>query len=691
MKKLITLCLALCATAALWAAFTPAAFTVSAGGKQVLFSQGNLQCSGIPKGNYTWAFAENQYDMIGTANVASGTASCSYACESGDCTCFADKIDLFGWSASEPSAFWGINTSTTQTDYWGSFIDWGQKTISNNAPNTYRTLTYDEWNYLLNSRTDADKKKGIARINLSTTEYVNGLILLPDDWTDPEGVTFKSGFGNGSDEVYYTIHQSFTLDQWQKLEAKGAVFLPASGSRFGTVINYVRESGYYWSATPLPTLKSYAHNLYFDPRGSRFDYNHDRLRGQAVRLVKDIKYNITLAAPEHGTLTANTTASPAGETVTLTISSNKSYYVPKTITVLQGTTPVETTAVAGTSYQYTFMMPAGEVTVSVVLEKATSAFTPTAFTVSAGKQVLFSQGNLQCSGVATDTYTWAFAEFQTEMIGSANVSDNKLADKIDLFGWSGRTGSAKWGISTSKTISDYAGSFVDWGTNAIGTSAANTYRTLTKDEWEYLLNTRDNASEKKGVARIHLNGDGSQYANGLILLPDSWELPEGVAFKSGFADSYDAEAYATYQTFTFAQWQKLEAAGAVFLPASAYRLGSDMKDVQTYGNYWSATMAGSDYANYLSFLSNGTNMYSADLCNGQSVRLVREVSSPVTALQPAESIALYTENGRVICTQNFQIFTLTGQNVTELNGQLNGVYIVKIGDKAQKIAVSSKK
>lgn len=152
------------------------------------------------------------------------------------------------------------------------------------------------------------------------------------------------------------------------------------------------------------------------------------------------------------------------------------------------------------------------------------------------------------------------------MIGSANVSDNKLADKIDLFGWSGRIGSAKWGISTSKTISDYAGSFADWGTNAIGTSAANTYRTLTKDEWEYLLNSRDNASEKKGVARIHLNGDGSQYANGLILLPDSWVLPEGVAFKSGFADSYDAEAYATYQTFTFAQWQKLEAAGAVFLP-----------------------------------------------------------------------------------------------------------------------------
>ncbi len=44
MKKLATFLVALCATTALWAAFTPAAFTVSADGKQVYFSQGNLQC-----------------------------------------------------------------------------------------------------------------------------------------------------------------------------------------------------------------------------------------------------------------------------------------------------------------------------------------------------------------------------------------------------------------------------------------------------------------------------------------------------------------------------------------------------------------------------------------------------------------------------------------------------------------------
>ncbi len=78
-----------------------------------------------------------------------------------------------------------------------------------------------------------------------------------------------------------------------------------------------------------------------------------------------------------------------------------------------------------------------------------AAFTPSAFTVAAkGKQVVFSQGNLQCTLSATDT-TWSFAEYQTEMLGGDNISGSSLADKIDLFGWSGSTGTAKWGISTS--------------------------------------------------------------------------------------------------------------------------------------------------------------------------------------------------------------------------------------------------
>ncbi len=242
------------------------------------------------------------------------------------------------------------------------------------------------------------------------------------------------------------------------------------------------------------------------------------------------------------------------------------------------------------------------------------------FSVSAGKQVRFSPGNLQYS---RSTGTWSFAEHQYDMIGDANVSGSALADKIDLFGWSGSTGSAKWGVSTSTDYSDYSGGFVDWGTN-IGDG--KTWYTLTIGEWDYLLYERPNASSLVGVARINLNADGTKYANGLVLLPDNWTCPAGVTFKSGFASEYSVQAYADYQTFTVSDWQKLESAGAVFLPASGTRYGSIVDNVQYDGRYWSATPYDSVYAYCLGFYSD--RAYTSSNWNrnfGQAVRLVQDL------------------------------------------------------------------
>ncbi len=55
-----------------------------------------------------------------------------------------------------------------------------------------------------------------------------------------------------------------------------------------------------------------------------------------------------------------------------------------------------------------------------------------------------------------------------------------------------------------------------------------------------------------------------------------------------------------------------------------------------------------------------------------------------------QTAAFFAENGRIVCDGEFQIFDLLGRNVTRLNGSLNGVYIVKVGEKAQKVVVSSK-
>ena len=258
---------------------------------------------------------------------------------------------------------------------------------------------------------------------------------------------------------------------------------------------------------------------------------------------------------------------------------------------------------------------------SLAAQESPESFLGGLFSVSADKQVRFSKGNLRCTINGTDT-AWVFAAHQYDMLGTANVNGSVLANTIDLFGWSGSTATAKWGISTSSNNDDYSGDFADWGQN-IGDGT--TWRTLTRGEWNYLRSTRANASNLMGVARINLDAEGTTYANGLILLPDSWTCPEGITFKSGFASENSIQAYADYQTFTIAQWEKLEAAGAVFLPASGRRSGSSIYNVHYYGYYWSATPIDSLYASCLRFYSNGAVWGTYYRYNGRAVRLVQDL------------------------------------------------------------------
>ena len=243
---------------------------------QVTFSKGNLQYT---QSTNTWSFAENQWDYIGTDNVIGGSVSSDpkYGdSKYGDA--LADKVDLFGWSTSATN--FGVSTSTDYDDYYGSFVDWGTNKIGNDAPNTWRTLTYEEWSYLRFNRTNANDLVGVAQVN-----GVNGLILLPDSWICPAGVTFKSGFYSNYGVDYYAAYQTFTAAEWSKLESAGAVFLPAAGYRYGSIVDYVQDSGYYWSATEDNSYDAYALLFYSDE--AYMDYG-DRYYGLSVRLVKDL-------------------------------------------------------------------------------------------------------------------------------------------------------------------------------------------------------------------------------------------------------------------------------------------------------------------------------------------------------------------------------------------------------------------
>ena len=230
--------------------------------KKVTFSPGNLQ---YHPANNKWRFAENQTDYIGDAN-----SNCSPT--------YNGWLDSFGWSTGATN--FGVSTSKDNADYSGSFVDWGTNQIGFDAPNTWLTLTEDEWEYLLITRANASSLKGVAQVN-----GVNGLILLPDNWTCPAGVTFKSGFHSSYGVEAYGQYQTFTAEQWSKLESAGAVFLPAAGNRFGTNVSGVQDYGFYWSATGGNGNSASALGFYSDEARMIGDFRFD---GLSVRLVKDL-------------------------------------------------------------------------------------------------------------------------------------------------------------------------------------------------------------------------------------------------------------------------------------------------------------------------------------------------------------------------------------------------------------------
>ena len=249
--------------------------------RQVTFSKGNLQYT---QSTNTWSFAENQWDMIGTDNVTGGNVESDpkYGGDYKYGNALADKVDLFGWSTSATN--FGVSTSISDSDYSGSFVDWGTNKIGNDAPNTWRTLTYSEWYYLRYKRPKADNLVGVAQVH-----GVNGLVFLPDNWTCPSGVTFKSGSHSSDGVDYYAVYQSFSADQWSKLEAAGAVFLPAAGGRSWKDVSSVQSDGHYWSATEgYRYSDSRARTLGFSSLGAYMSDDSNRRFGFSVRLVKNL-------------------------------------------------------------------------------------------------------------------------------------------------------------------------------------------------------------------------------------------------------------------------------------------------------------------------------------------------------------------------------------------------------------------
>lgn len=248
------------------------------------------------------------------------------------------------------------------------------------------------------------------------------------------------------------------------------------------------------------------------------------------------------------------------------------------------------------------------------------------FSVSDKTTVVFAKGNLQYQAT---TNTWRFAPNQYEMIGEGNSQASATYDGwIDLFGWgtSGNAGLMPYSTTDSNSCyvpvqTDISGTLYDWGQpNAIsnGGRQAGQWRTLTQDEWKYLISLRSSASVKRAQATIeNCDGHGTDVV-GYVLLPDKWELPQGCTFKYGSEFGYRTNVY------SMGEWNLMEHAGALFLPACGYRDGVSVNLVNSYGCYWTGTYFSDDAAYEFYFMDGRSDLSTAARANGHSVRLVQE-------------------------------------------------------------------
>ena len=239
---------------------------------KVLFAPGNLQAVFTATGtsSCTWQFAPTQYSYIGnaTANTAVGNNQVTSV----------GTVDMFGWVGEHSSlAAYGINLYTASYGNAGDALksDWGVAASGLGGHTDWRTPDKDEWYYLFNTRANASLLYGHGSVN-----GVNGMIILPDNWTLPSGLSFTAGNSAWTN--------SYTIAQWEQMEKNGAVFLPATGYRENTTVSYVGSYGYYWSRNSLASDAGKAYRMGFFSNNMYAKSDLNRYWGVSVRLVRTV-------------------------------------------------------------------------------------------------------------------------------------------------------------------------------------------------------------------------------------------------------------------------------------------------------------------------------------------------------------------------------------------------------------------
>ncbi len=157
----------------------------------------------------------------------------------------------------------------------------------------WRTLTADEWKYILTTREVDGKDSAFTYVRLkygkNNSDTVSGVLIYPDDFSFSEAGVASLPFGAtyGVSEIDATM--------WEALEEVGVVFLPTAYQAYPLASNDnhmnlndggLGQMGFYWSSTASDGAK--AEHVRFDVRNQSVLVGAtNRIDFISVRLVQD--------------------------------------------------------------------------------------------------------------------------------------------------------------------------------------------------------------------------------------------------------------------------------------------------------------------------------------------------------------------------------------------------------------------
>lgn len=269
-----------------------------ADGKEVYFTQGNLQYIGSASPGY-WRVAIDQYSYLGA------NQGCPTSVDTGSEIPANTDVDLFGWGEVTPPFKGSAVNSDYNPELNGTELkyDWAYKfnngttlfaEAQKNYPKddgttgAYCCLTKEEWTYLFDNQW-----WGLATVNMNDGTTKNGLVVVPNVGADDSAIElhakglltgriYKSSASKTSNEVAF----SDNLIEQNVIDEQGLLFLPAAGCRLPlhNPTPYLQGSYGDYYTTSTGSNDSEASQLRFGSLGFRI-LDDNRFCGFSVRLA----------------------------------------------------------------------------------------------------------------------------------------------------------------------------------------------------------------------------------------------------------------------------------------------------------------------------------------------------------------------------------------------------------------------